>query len=222
MTDSWDPVWEEIFKNRPWGKYPSESLIRFIARNYYRSDRKNTHILEIGCGPGANIWYLAKEQFAAHGIDGSATAIQLARQRLSEENLQADLAVGDVIKLPFSDMSMDAVVDVECLCCNSLNGTATILQEVQRVLKPGGKLYSRTFTDRMFVGSRFKREGANEYSSIEQGPLAGEGLVRLTPEAVIDTLYGRYFNVLSVDLMEYTANNGEEKISEWIIISEKA
>lgn len=38
---SWDSVWEKIFQEQEWGKYPGESLIQFIARNFYKMDRKN-------------------------------------------------------------------------------------------------------------------------------------------------------------------------------------
>ncbi len=30
--------WENIFSNKEWGKYPSENLIRFIARNFYNEN----------------------------------------------------------------------------------------------------------------------------------------------------------------------------------------
>ena len=38
---SFDNVWEEIHASQEWGKYPSEPVIRFVARNYYKKDRKN-------------------------------------------------------------------------------------------------------------------------------------------------------------------------------------
>ena len=63
---SWDNIWDEVFRSQPWGKYPSEDVIRFVARNFYKApDRSSVKILEVGCGPGANLWYIAKERFAA-------------------------------------------------------------------------------------------------------------------------------------------------------------
>lgn len=43
-------TWEKIHKEQEWGKYPSESVIRFIARNYYKTKRENVKILDFGCG----------------------------------------------------------------------------------------------------------------------------------------------------------------------------
>ena len=34
INKSWDPIWEKVFLESPWGKYPGESLIQF----------KNPHI----------------------------------------------------------------------------------------------------------------------------------------------------------------------------------
>src|ERR1700722_13214770 len=77
IKQSWDPVWEQIFANQSWGKYPPEELIRFVARNYYRAaNRGDIKILEVGCGAGACIWYMAREGFCATGIDGSPSAIK--------------------------------------------------------------------------------------------------------------------------------------------------
>jgi len=72
--NSWDQVWESVFKQQEWGKYPGESLIKFVARNFYKNDRKRVSLLEIGCGPGANIWFMAREGFNVTGIDGSQIA----------------------------------------------------------------------------------------------------------------------------------------------------
>lgn len=47
---TWNKVWDNIFKNKEWGKYPNEELIRFIARNFYKvKDRKQKNI-------GGGLW----------------------------------------------------------------------------------------------------------------------------------------------------------------------
>jgi 2-polyprenyl-3-methyl-5-hydroxy-6-metoxy-1,4-benzoquinol methylase len=97
----WHQVWEQVFLSQAWGKYPSEDLIRFVARNFYKSeDRSRVKILEVGCGPGANLWFFAREGFSFSGVDGSAAAIEQATARLDAEVLgwreRGSLHVGDI------------------------------------------------------------------------------------------------------------------------------
>jgi hypothetical protein len=57
MNSNNSEIWENIFSSNEWGKYPPISLVKFIAKNFYKvSDRKLVRILEIGSGPGANLW----------------------------------------------------------------------------------------------------------------------------------------------------------------------
>ncbi|MGZ4055726.1 MAG: class I SAM-dependent methyltransferase [Bacteroidia bacterium] len=222
MKKSWDPVWENVFTNNEWGKYPGESLIQFIARNYYQTkQRSEIKILEVGCGTGANIWYISREGFDAYGIDGSETGISIAKKRLAAEGLKAKLITGDIISLPYEDNFFDCVLDVECLYANDQNNTTVILKEINRILKPGGKFYSRTFSDKMNVGKTNNKISDFEFDSISDGPLEGKGFVRLMNENQLRNLYGAFLKVISVDLLEYTSNDKAYTISELISICEK-
>ena len=51
-----------------------------MARNYYSAaDRKNIKVCDMGCGSGANTWYLCNEGFDVYGFDGSESAIEQAK-----------------------------------------------------------------------------------------------------------------------------------------------
>jgi ubiquinone/menaquinone biosynthesis C-methylase UbiE len=218
---SWDPIWENVYKDNIWGKYPGESLIQFVARNYYNKIRPNVKILEVGCGPGANIWFLAKENFLAYGIDGSQTAIQQASQRLYSENLKADLRVGDVIELPYDDSYFDSILDIECIYANNIDNTMKILEEINRVLKKDGLFYSRTLSDKIYIGDNYTKVDYKSYKDISDGPLAEKGFARLMNETDIIKLYGKYFEIVSIDTLDYTKDNGKININEFIIIARK-
>jgi SAM-dependent methyltransferase len=219
---SWDPVWESIFQNEEWGKYPPIELVRFIARNFYEKKRGVVRMLEVGCGPGASIWYLAREGFDVYGIDGSKTAIQKAKARIDGEGLKADLRTGDIISLPYESDCFDLVIDLECLYANSGDNTDCILQQIKRVLKDGGLFFSLTFTDKMYIGKFSKKLGRLEYSEISDGPLAGKGFVRLMDRHSIEKLYGKHFDIISVDRVERTDRNGSVEICEWVIVCQKS
>jgi ubiquinone/menaquinone biosynthesis C-methylase UbiE len=145
---AWDESWEAIFQENEWGKYPPEYVIRFVARNWYRvPDRKVVHLLDLGCGPGACTWYMAREGFSVSSIDGSSTAIKRLEQRLESEGLSAECRVGDFTKtLPWPDNSFDGAIDNASIYANVYEDWRRALKETKRVLKFGGRLFSACFS----------------------------------------------------------------------------
>ena len=197
--NSWDPIWNDVFSSQEWGKYPPESLIQFIARNFYKLVRKDIRILEVGCGTGANIWYLTREGFKVFGIDRSDVAINIAKKRMKDEKLNANLQVGDIVNLPFEDNFFDVVIDIECLYCNTNENANRIYSEIQRVIKPNGKFFSKTFSDKMYIGESQTKIAELEYTNIDNGPFKGKGFVLLSNESSILSGYGNFFTVNSID-----------------------
>ena len=52
-------------------------------------------------------------------MDGSAVALEKARARLAEEEVEAGLVKGDAMTLPFEDAFFDGVLDIECIYANT-------------------------------------------------------------------------------------------------------
>jgi len=178
---SWDPVWEQVFTGQEWGKYPPEDLIRFIARNFYNvENRKEIKILEVGCGPGANLWFLAREGFKIFGIDGSQAAITYAENRLNTEcpNWRGELTVGDFSILPYPDNYFDAVVDIEAVYCNPYATSKQIYSEMARVVRGGGEVIFTDFRDRM-LGGQNRRNGRAQCMDCCRRSYGREGLYKI-------------------------------------------
>jgi SAM-dependent methyltransferase len=220
----WDSIWDQVFASGRWGKYPNEELVRFVARNFYAAPiRSAIKILEVGCGPGGNLWYLAKEGFAALGIDGSSVAIDQARKLLDESVPNWDqfgrLLVGDVKNIPLPDGSMDAVIDNECVYSNRLDDSKLIYWEIARVLRPGGLLFVRTFADGTWGEGTGTRVEEDTWECAV-GPTSGKGLLRLTRAEGIPALLGD-LKVTHLELSTLTCENRSQTIREWIIYAVK-
>jgi len=201
---SWDNRWEKEFQSQQWGKYPPEELVRFIARNFYKAvKRKDIKILDLGCGTGAGIWYLAREGFSTFGIDGSKTAISIARKRIQKENLEAHLRVGDLIRLNYPDGFFDGIVDIAAIQHNKTRSQRMILNEVFRVLKPNGKIFSMLISKR----SRFSKEN-----------LARRVFTHFLGEDEIRNLFSKFKN-LTIEISEKTDRGNF--ISYFIVSAEK-
>lgn len=204
--------WETLFQTHDWGMYPSEALIRFMARNYYNlPDRKQIRILDLGCGPGTTCWYLAREGFQVDGVDGSPSAIEKAKHRLRKESLKADFCVGAFQNLPYVNNSFDCVLDNASITSNPWEEALRSYKEVYRVLKPGGKFYGKVFGRKTgFVGE----EAASQFYILSGGAIGSAPTVRLFTEAEIRSALCK-FEELTIDYELRTSNNQQDIVDYW-------
>jgi ubiquinone/menaquinone biosynthesis C-methylase UbiE len=93
-------------------------------------------ILDAGCGTGGFLKHLRFERpdLQLYAIDWYSVAAARASVKAS-----VPTAAASVEALPFPDRSFDAVVSADVLCHRSLDPEVAVL-EMQRVLRPGGKL----------------------------------------------------------------------------------
>lgn len=218
---SWDPVWEDVFRSQPWGRYPAEHVVRFVARQFYRApERRAVRLLDLGCGPGASAWFMAREGFAVSGIDGSATAIEQARARLAAEQLTADLRVGDYAELPWPDGHFDGVVENGTLYCNPAEGRRRAMASVLRVLKPGGWLLSANFTDRTWGYGQGTAVERGAFRDLPEGPLAGKGFSCFFGRADLDELYSG-FEEVNVERLSWTLGGLTHLVEMWVVTCRK-
>lgn len=214
-------VWEKIFRGRPWGKYPPEHLVRFVAGKFYGAPQRDAvHLLEVGCGPGANVWFMAREGFTVSAIDGSPTAIRLAKERLAGEGLAADLRVGDFRQLPWPDHSFDGVVENVSLYCNPLEVISQAVGEIRRVLKAGAPFLSSFFTNRTWgygVGTEVE---ADAFTDIQEGPMAEKGFSLFLTRERLDDLFADFSDVV-VERISRTTDNERHLIEQFVITCRK-
>jgi len=218
---SWDPAWETVYRTQAWGQYPSEHVIRFVARRWYRvADRSRVRLLDLGSGPGATTWYVAREGFSAAAIDGSTTAIQQLETRLSKDGLIVDAAVGDLAALPWPDASFDGVIDNASMYANRYADCERIIREVRRVLKPGGAFFSASFTDRTWGYGTGTVVEPGGYTDIPEGPLAGKGMSLFFSRARLTELL-RSFASTHMERAAWTLGEEQHTVEMWIVSCER-
>lgn len=202
---SFNEEWEYVHSTQEWGAYPTENVIRFIARNYYKSERDKIKILDFGCGAGAHAWYLAREGFDVYAFDGSKSAIEKAKQRFERENLKADLRVADALNLSYADDFFDAVVDNVCIYGNLLEDIKVMYKDIYRMLKPGGKIFTSCFgkrTDGYGSGEKLEED---TYRKITEGVLIERGTTHFfTKESLESVLKESGFQNVHIDFILYT------------------
>jgi SAM-dependent methyltransferase len=143
-------VWEESFAEQiarqAYNTAPAEAVIRTVS--YYLRDRAaegvtaaGLRFLEMGCGAGPNLLWLAQKGITVSGLDVAPTALALARETLERNGCGrqiGQLLEASVSAVPLPDASFDGIIES---CVFQHLGRAdreAAFREVGRLLKPGG------------------------------------------------------------------------------------
>jgi SAM-dependent methyltransferase len=186
-TDAWD----EIFKRQ--GRVfrePHEDIPGIVQ---LLREHGASAVLDLGCGTGRHVLYLARSGFSVFGLDNSPEGIRLARQWLEEEGLDADLQLQSMTeRLPYEDRTFDAVISVQVIHHADIATIRDIVQEITRVLKPGGFLFAtvpqlKDGRPRASWGTSFEQVEPQTFLPLD-GPERGLLHHYFTPEELRDLL----------------------------------
>lgn len=195
--------WEELYhqpgqsqKNR----YPDGDIIRFAMRNLSKGERRSARVLDLGCGWGNNLRFLHDEGFEVWGIDGSATACH------QSSTITPRVVLGSMVHLPFANESFDAAIDRNSIQCNTMDAVRAIVQQVHRVLRPGGVLYA------IMLAQTNQPQGFHAYYLTSPA-------FKLSRETV-EQIFAP-FSSIEIDYSERTYDGGELFIYQWHITARK-
>jgi SAM-dependent methyltransferase len=153
--------WDEIFR-RDGRVYEAPALVMPEVAGRLR-DHGCRRVLDLGCGSGRHVVYLAQQGFVVLGLDNSPTALQLTREWVGQETLRALLARADMRRpLPVPAGSFDAVVSTQVIHHALLDTVRRTAAELGRVVRPGGML---------FVTVPLKPDDDDTFQEIEPGTL---------------------------------------------------
>ena len=141
----WEESFEEQIARQAYNTAPVEALVRTVA--YHLRARQSAdespalHYLEMGCGAGSNLLWLAEKGITVSGVDIAPNALALARRRLAlagAGDRVGQLIEGSVDATPFADESFDGVIEACVFQHLERPARRRAFAEVRRVLKKGG------------------------------------------------------------------------------------
>lgn len=108
-------------------------------------------ILDAGCGEGRNLIYFLRNDYQVWGVDKNNDSIQmlkyLAKSIKKEYPLDRFMSC-KVENMPYADFKFDAIISSAVLhFAENPNHFLSMMEELVRVLKPGGILFARMATD---------------------------------------------------------------------------
>ena len=206
--------------SQEWDKYPSEPVIRFVARNYYKMDRHSVKILDFGCDGGSHTWFLVKEGFDVYAFSGSKSAVHRVSERLGQEGLSVDVRVGDALELDYIGGIFECVIDGATIYANQMQNIINMYKEVYRLLKQGGKLFLVSFTTGTTGYGIGKEVEKNTFCDITEGSLVGTGTLHFYEEGELKEMSEEIgFRDIVVDIMRFTDRGNV--VEEFLVQAEK-
>lgn len=225
QQDAWDREYKEQKLLSP-SNVPHADVVRFLR--YIKKERKragepldmeDVHLLDLGSGTGRNSFYLAQQGARAIGFEFSPTALEMAKKIARHGELPIDYRLQDIGKpFPIPSQTINMVLDVTS--SNSLSDEArkVYLEELARVVVPGGLLFLRALS---FEGDPHAKELVKRFPGQDPDTYIHPdlGIVeKVFSRETLKETYERYFEIKHLERTEhYSSVAGRKyKRSYWV------
>lgn len=146
---------------------------------------KGRVLLDAGCGFGINaVWSVllgAKHVYALDFDDEKCRGCQLLADLYGVSEGALTIVKGSALCMPFRDSSIDAIISFDCM--EHFDDLQCFFQECVRVLRPEGKVYSRTGANALNLVMLYRLHRThNSYEVREYIPRRRELIAKHYPE----------------------------------------
>jgi len=194
----WDQQWESN-KTKFKKPFPKNSYVSDVTKKYLKKD---SIIIEGGCGRANHVYSLQNNNFKCIGIDFAENTVN----SINKEYPDLDVRLGDIRKLDIDSDSIDGYWSLGVIE-HFYDGYYEIAKEIKRVLKQGGYLFL-TFPTMNYLRNTKARFGIYE---------------NLTPQTEVENFYQycldsdgtiEYFESLGMKLVKKSYMDGYKGLKD--------
>jgi SAM-dependent methyltransferase len=199
FSKEWDICYKE---NKQMSIWPWSDLVSYVMR-YSKLAGNDFHVLELGCGAGANIPFFKHLGVHYYSIEGSENIVKVLRGKYPE--YKKNIVIGDFTKnIPFK-RTFDLIFDRAAITHNSDEAIRQCIQEIYQSLKKGGKFIGIDWFSTRHSDYKLGIENGDEYtkSGIEKGQFVNVGKVHFSDKNHLLDLFSRF----SIEIMEHKVIN---------------
>ena len=137
-------LFEQMYQGQaPWDTgRPQPTIVKLAEACQIRGS-----VLDVGCGTGENLLYLASRGHYAWGIDFVPVAIERAKAKAAQRGMAAHFLVANALELKKLEMQFDTVIDCGLFHTFSDDERPVFVQGLAEVLRHGGLLHLLCFSD---------------------------------------------------------------------------
>src|SRR5438067_12799002 len=104
-------------------------------------------VVDVGCGTGEHVLYLAERGHDAWGIDLAPLAIDIATRKAAERQIQATFLVGDVFELRSLGRTFETIIDSGLLHIFTPDLRPRFVASLSQAIAPGGAYFMLGYAD---------------------------------------------------------------------------
>jgi SAM-dependent methyltransferase len=135
---------EQMYQGQaPWDTgRPQPAVIKLAESGQIRGS-----VLDVGCGTGENLLYLAARGHEAWGLDFVPVVIERAKAKAAERRIGAHFLVANALELNKLGRQFDTVIDCGLFHTFADAERPVFVKGLAEVLRPGGLLHILCFSD---------------------------------------------------------------------------
>lgn len=119
---------------------------------FIKSMKKNSTVLDLGCGNGRDIKTLLEHQQKPIGLDSSKRMINIS----SKKYPKVEFIHANMVKIPLKTNSIDYIICIASFHhLKSKKARISCLKEIKRILKPNGKLFLTVWIQKGKIGPHY-------------------------------------------------------------------
>jgi ubiquinone/menaquinone biosynthesis C-methylase UbiE len=216
MVDSKGWEWEKA-NQAPWLKPCEDSY--FLANKWLGLGYRN--ILDLGAGLGRHSILFAKLGLNVSAIDLSDYGMNNLKEWAVKETLNIDIMVGDMMSLPYANESFDCIFAYHVISHTDTIGAKKVISEIERVLKPGGEIYTSICSkdSREFRESGTIKIDENTIVRQTDGPEKGVQHFYANLDDVLDLFNN--FDIEKIRHIEYSYLNHQKSDNKYYYVNAK-
>jgi len=142
--------WERLYRSSDISQLPwySPDLDEDVEAALATHAPGQVKILDLGTGPATQAVQLAKRGHDVVATDISETAVRKGRALAKDVGVRIDFRVDNILDSTLGDALVDVIMDRGTFHVLPPEARPVYVRQVRRILRPGGLLFLKTFSDK--------------------------------------------------------------------------